>query len=205
MKNVALVVVALGMVACNNGRGPSLVDSGGIVLTDTGGGGRDTGPAPHDSGSGGTTCGTLSTTGGSWPALPSTCLPRCSTATGNQYNTCAMMTDQTAAQACIDAALMADHTPTVSVTDGTNTVMISCGGNSTDTFGCLDWQLNAAIDQSCDTEFTAYLTCAAGLPAGTSGMTGCPTEYGNVNTCITTNMSAIQTAYGSLGMACFGG
>lgn len=204
MNKVALVVVALGMLACNNGRGPSLVDSGGIVLTDTGGGGRDTGPVGRDMGMMGTTCGTLTGTG-VWPALPASCLPRCTTATGNQYNTCAMMADQTAAQACIDAALAADRTPTVMVTDGMATVSISCGGNSTDTYGCLDWQLNAAIDQSCDSQFSAYLTCAAALPAGTSGMTGCPTEYMAIDTCISANMSAVQAAYNTLASSCFGG
>jgi hypothetical protein len=205
MKNVAFVVVALGtLVACNNSR-PNVVDSGGIVLSDSGGGGHDTGAGGHDSGSGGTTCGTFTGTG-VWPALPATCLPRCTTATGNAYNTCAMMTDMTAAQSCIDAALAADHTATVMVGDGMgNNISVSCGGNSTDTFGCLDYQLNAAIDTQCDTEFTAYLTCATMLPAGTSGMTGCPTEYSAVNNCVTAHMAAVQASYNMLAGACFGG
>lgn len=214
MKNVALVILALGMLACNNSRNPSLVDSGSIVLPDTGTAPRDTGTTPRDTGSTGSTCGSIATSTDTWPALPSGCLPRCTTATGNAYNACITtyqasgmtMADQTALTNCENAAYAADHTATVQVDVGSGmTVPVSCGGNTTDTFGCLEWQSLAAESMVCSTTLGDFITCANGVPAGGSVQTACATQITARNNCITTNMTAFQNALNTLGSACFGG
>ena len=212
MRNVGFVVVALGMVACNSPR-PVVVDSGITPGTDSGPG-RDAFVMPGtDAGSPAGTCGSVAGSTAAWPALPASCLPRCTTATATAYNQCVMTyqaspmaaADQMTLRNCETAAFAADHTATVQVATGATTMTpVSCGGDTTTTFGCLEWQALAAEAQSCGNELTAYITCVRGLPMGTSGMTGCPNEYQARATCRTTNMSAIQTAVNTLGSMCFG-
>lgn len=214
MKNVTVLVLALGMAACNSS--PRLVDSGGIVLADTGTAmGHDTGTAMgHDAGSSGATCGSVTASATNpFPALPTGCVPRCMGATVAGYNACVttyqMIATPTAADrmtltTCINTALRADHTAMVSVDiGGGNTVPISCGGDDANTFSCLTWQGLAAESASCGTELGAYVACANGLAAGADPMTGCPTEYNARATCRMTNMAAIQTSLNSLGQMCF--
>lgn len=213
MKKLALVVLALGMLACNNGRSSGNDSGTNITLGDTGPAGNDSGSPGNDAGSTPTTCGTFATGSGAWPQLPTGCVPRCTTATGQAYNACVTtyqasgmtMADQDAFDSCTQAAFMADTTPAAAVGDGMGgTVMVSCGGNSTNEFSCDTWQTNAAIDMSCDTEFSAYLQCATAVPTGMDPQTVCASQITTLNGCITTNMTAIQTAAQSLFSMCFG-
>lgn len=204
MKNVALVVVALGLLACNSPR-PNLVDSG-TVVPDTGMAGHDSGTVAHaDTGTAGGTCGSIAGSTDVWPALPAGCLPRCTTATMTAYNACAAMTDMAARASCITAAFAADHTATVTVaTSATASVPVSCGGDTTTTFGCIEWQQLAAESTVCGPSLMAFITCANGVPTGGNVQTTCASEITARNNCITSNMAAFQASYNMLGSMCFG-
>ncbi|MFO0680757.1 MAG: hypothetical protein U0234_01845 [Sandaracinus sp.] len=209
MKNAAWCLVALGMVAgCGSNARPAT--DGGVTTPDTGTTpGNDAGSQTPDTGGGGGTCGSIASATAAWPALPSGCVPRCAMATALAYNTCAqtfmMNHDQAAFQSCKAAAFAADTTPTASVDlGGGDTLSVSCAGNSTNALSCEQWQLQAAISMSCDSQLGMDLQCEAQAQAG--GMdpqTVCATQITAVNDCITANMAAIQTAANGLFTMCF--
>ncbi len=205
MKRISLLM-ALGALTlafgCDNGNGEP--DGGGIHLVDSGhtttpDSGHTTTP---DSGTTPTGCSVAGATG--FPALPAACLPRCATATGQAVNDCATSRpDSGGADAgtgsvgeCQVEAVMADTSATTT---------IDLGGGMTDTlncYGCWTWQLNSCIFDSCMTQLAACNSCAADQCDTTTA--GCETEEGALNTCINTNLSAIQSCFGTRASMCFG-
>lgn len=201
MKNVAFAVVALGMVACNNS--PRLVDSGPIVLPDSGPGGHDSGPVMgHDSGPVTTGC-SLTVAAGNFGSLTAGCFPRCSAATammafGTGAGQCGAMTGNAGAM-CQQAAINADTTASTTVTIGTNSQQLDCGG-------CVQFQLlHCASANGCSSQVDAFLSCSSmALPDG--GVPACTTEIDNLNTCINAQ-AGVGTCENDMTMgivACFG-
>jgi hypothetical protein len=183
MRKLALVVVALGLMACNNGRSGG-TDSGMITVPDTGmtgndsgGGGRDSGGGGRDSGGGGS-C-SLTVTATSFGSMSAACGPRCSAATATAVAACMDGT-------CINNALMADTTPGIPWTITVNgmsqaaTQPLDCGG----CFG--NQQLHCYSASGCAMEVTNYISCD---PAMDPGM--CMTQLTALNNCGTTNQTAI--------------
>ncbi|MEZ4340143.1 MAG: hypothetical protein R3B82_26270 [Sandaracinaceae bacterium] len=191
MKKIAFLA-ALGALAltpgCGGGRSGS--DAGGIVLMDSGPGmmGTDAGPGMMGTDAGPGMMGGCSVAGAAgFPPLPAACLPRCSAATLNAINMC---TDA----ACQQAALDADTTAPVNVDVG--------GGmsESIDCSGCFNWMINACIFDSCPTEFGACIECSDLCDSSTAG---CETEEAAFDSCITTNMTALQSCVNSRAAMCF--
>lgn len=185
---VALGALTLAFGGCDNRNGGT--DGGGIHLLDGGPDAgmvtRDSGMTEPDSGVTPTGCSVAGATG--IPALPAACLPRCSAATAS------------CVQACSDGACQ----NTCVMNDTTAGTTIDLGGGMTDTLdcnGCWGWQLNSCIYASCSAEFGACIACDDQCDPDTAG---CETEEGALNTCITTNMSAIQTCANTRLSMCFG-
>jgi hypothetical protein len=188
MKNVAFVVVALGMVACNSPR-PNVVDSGPITLGDSGP--RDSGPVGNDTGPVTGGC-SLTVTDTSFPSLSAGCFPRCSSATATAVQAC------TTGQ-CVADALDADTTPGAAWTaNGMAAAMpLDCGG-------CYNFQLlHCFAENGCRTETNAFLNCD-----DTTDADMCMGEVTAVNTCsgLAANMAGIMACVNDANMgvvACF--
>lgn len=187
----------LGLLACG-GRDSSSRDGGPIIMlmdgggtgTDSGtGGGTDSGTMRTDSGSmSGSVCGSVAGASG-FPALPTGCVPRCTSATLMRIMMCPMGDEM-----CFDSAVMSDTTPSANVDIGMGmTLEVDCEG-------CLNWQVNSCIYDSCPSQFADYAMCAG---SASNPETECATQIMAVNACIMTNMMAIQTCYGRRGGMCF--
>ena len=194
MKNVAYVVLALGMVACNNDR-PNVVDSGHITIPDSGHP-TDTNVAPgHDTGMASGPC-TLTFAAGNFGSLSAGCFPRCTVATGN--TAFAAGCDAT----CQDTAFTADPTPTApwSVNGRAQTMGLNCGA-------CVQFQqFHCLSANGCAAEVDALLQClTTAFPDG--GMPDCTTQGTTLDTCGMAH-PAVGTCSNDMTMgiaACFGG
>lgn len=128
-------------------------------------GGPDTPEAP-DAGDG--TCGESITLDG-WGALPDTCLPRCTRATGETYEACA------GEPSCVGNALRADTTEIVTVRTYAGIFAVSCGGSER-TYGCVDWQTFSCEAEACPDAYRAWATCSAAM--------NCTDERDLLDTCV---------------------
>lgn len=191
MKNVAMVVLALGMLACSNNSRPVLVDSG-IATGDTGMVGHDSGMTTgHDTGMTTGSC-TLTYSNTMFGSLSAGCLPRCSAATATTINGC----PTTDMGACLQAALDADTTPSIPWSQ--NGMAATMNLNCATCFGAQ--QLHCYSAGGCASEVTAYLMCD---PMAAD----CSAQNTALNNCGTTNQTAIQACFGDATMgvqACFG-
>ncbi|GAB4216121.1 MAG: hypothetical protein OHK0013_42260 [Sandaracinaceae bacterium] len=185
------------------------VDTGFVTVRDAG---RDTSEVPVDTGlpmtrdagrdTGGSTtpgaCGSIASSTSVWPPLPSTCLPRCSSATLSAVQACPMGDDM-----CFDGALLADRTPAAQLDVGMGmTVGVDCGGNG-DNFPCLTWQQFSCIGDSCPDELGAYVDCANTAPMGSDLQMVCAAQLMALDTCIARNMTAYEACTGTRLVACF--
>lgn len=183
---LGLACAALVIVACNNddGRTITFPDSG-MGGTDSGMVGTDSGTPRPDSGGGGGMC-AVTIALGSVPALPSACLPRCSSATLDRYNAC--MDDM-----CAQTELENDTTPS---TPFTVNGMAQMGG--LDCSGCVNYQVLSCAMDACPTETNAYLSCN---PMTDAMM--CNPQIMALNACISASMP-FATCFGARGGMCFG-
>ncbi len=185
--SVALCALALAP-GCGGGRSGS--DAGGIVLMDSGPGmmGTDAGPGMMGTDAGPGMMGGCSVAGAAgFPPLPAACLPRCSGATASAVNACADA-------ACQQAALDADTTPPTNVDVGMGmTESIDCSG-------CFNWMINSCIFDSCPDQFAGCVMCADFCDPA---MAGCEAEEAAFDSCIMTNMAALQSCVNSRAVMCF--
>ena len=135
----------------------------------------------------GTSCGTT----GYFEPVPSSCLPRCSSGTLTAIDACADYT-------CAAAALDRDTTPSVTMTlrnsAGTamNTIDLDCRF-------CWDYQDWTCWIDYCPDEFVPWYDCAAG------GSGACDTEIADLQACLDTNTTAVQSCRNSRIPSCFPG
>lgn len=198
MNRFLLALGCLALVACNSTPRPMITVDAGPGGTDAPGGGTDAPgggtDAPMmrtDAPMMGGTCGSLAGATSPAPPLPAGCVPRCTTATGTQANTCLMAMDQM----CLATALMSDTTPAANV---------DIGGGMTQAINCAACfsiqQLSCAYD-ACPSQTTTYVMCLGG-----GGM--CTTEFNAINACLMADpMGAgmmFQTCAGSRIGMCFG-
>lgn len=187
MSRTGLLVSACAMAlvfGCGDNRSDE--DAGGIVL-------MDSGPRPDSGGGGGVDSGpvTGSCAVSSFMPLPAGCLPRCANSTIGVINACYDDTTTTDEQkaTCANNALDADPTPTTTIMLGTMSSALGCSD-------CYYWQLQTCFGDSCPTEFNAYLMCDPDTADCTSQETA-------LDTCITANMTAINTCANSRVGGCF--
>lgn len=229
MKKIAFVV-AIGALcsmasACPSpNRTDAGVDTGISIGNDTGtGGGRDTGgrdafrrpdaavmvPAGA--------CGAAINENGLFGPLPTSCLPRCAASTVTAIQACVsastMMCMDTACTDCIDAALLADRTPSARAYLGDDSMgapvlaEINCGGapmgSMANIWDCETWQQYSCISDSCPMEFEAALICFQMNPM--NGMTACASQLAALRSCQTTNMAELQSCSTTRARACYEG
>lgn len=165
-----------------------------IVIMDTGPGSDTPSGAdvPRTDTPSSSTCGTIGA--GGFPPLPAGCVPRCTMATATAYRGCPT---GMAGNTCRQMALDNDTTAPATVDLGMGmTESIDCAG-------CANWQINSCIYDSCTADFTAFAMCAAmGTPETAEAR--CPTQVMALNTCIMTNLAAIQTCGNPRFSMCFG-
>lgn len=177
MKKLALVVLALGMLACNNGRSSGNDSGTNITLGDTGPAGNDAYVPPgNDAATTGGAC-SVTITAASFGSLSAGCFPRCQAATLNAVNACAAGDN-----ACVDAAFGMDTTPTIPwMQNGTAATM------PLDCQTCYSVQaLHCISANGCSAEVTAYLMCD---PTAAD----CSAQNTALDNCQTTNNAAITT------------
>jgi hypothetical protein len=192
MKNLAFVVVALGMVACNNNnRNTVMIDTGIITGQDAYvSPGMDAGP--HDAAQVTGGC-TLAIATGNFGSLSAGCFTRCASATITALNACAQ-----GDTACENAAFASDHTPTIAWTINgmAATMPLDCQG-------CYQLQVfHCASANGCASQVDALLTCQ-----NQTGTPDCTAQGNALDSCITTNTSAVNTCAQSTTMgvaACIG-
>ncbi len=174
------------VVGCDNRTNPP-VDSGGIVLMDSGSGDPDTGTPPMpDSGTPPTGCSVDVST--SLPPLPAACLPRCSSATVTCIMGCA---DGACQRACVDA----DTTAGTTLNASGESIPLDCSG-------CWDWGIQHCVFVSCPSELAGCAGCADQCNPDTAG---CETEEAAIDSCITANQTAIQSCFNTQATRCFPG
>lgn len=120
-----------------------------------------------------TTCSVVGASG-TYPPLPSACLPRCSTATLSRYNACTT-------QSCAEIAVAEDTTAPTTLTAAEGTLSLTCSR-------CFNWQLNSCAEELCPSQFDAYISCARAGPASTAE-TRCASQISTVNSCLAANPS----------------
>lgn len=233
MRNGLLGLGAILLVACgssNEGR-----DGGITIMTgDTGTGsatdsGSTTGePDAFTPGGGGDDAGILMGTCGRLSApfeqLPETCLPRCTAATGEAWQTCISTyldtrdggaADTTGYQNCINTAFGMDTTPPVVVQaddiqtlpDGAMVIpalQVACG-SGVQTSQCVGYQEQSCIASICTQAFAALVQCAEDgggtqqavqmCQAGATGMA--------VQTCINNNATPYGNCVAQRASLCF--
>lgn len=182
MRKIGILIACGSLLAlgCDDGRGGT--DAGTIMLMDAGP--RDSGPPRLDSGTG--MCSIAGLPG--IPPLPAGCVPRCSAATRSAAAACG------ADSACLNGALDGDTTPAVTIDFGMGMT------DSLDCTNCYYWQIQSCIFDSCPTQLEACLECADNCDPDVAG---CEAEGTAIDTCIMTNMVALQGCANPRVNACF--
>jgi hypothetical protein len=84
--------------------------------------------------------------------IPASCTPRCTNATLGAVNTCQMMMDAMARQACQTAALEGDTTPTVDMMGPGGVIPLDCAT-------CFQFNQLHCLSVPCPTQIVAAVTC----------------------------------------------
>jgi len=125
------------------------------------------------------------------PAVPATCTPRCASATLDAINLCV----EGSPPSCLNTAITADTTPTISMPIGDTAIDLDCGTCfDINRFHCFSrvcmtqaptaFLCDAMTDADmCRGEFAALQTCLDGIPVGSSRDT-------TLNECFATEVTA---------------
>ena len=168
---LGLLTLACGTRAADDG-------DAGIVIPDAGS--EPSADAGSDAGMGdggvevcGSTVGDVTT---DWPALPDTCVPRCTADTDLAISECAMLEDDAARIACAVEAVRSDPTPTVYVDTFYGPLPVNCGGSDYDAdpyvYSCTEWAVYACDAWVCPTEYYNWAVCG-GCAEWTAALDAC--------------------------------
>lgn len=135
----------------------------------------DSNPGEQDAGDG--LCADLSDSLLSTPPLPTSCLPRCSSATREAVEACTTVE-------CVVAALELDTTPAARFRLASGVYEVTCGGDAT-RYPCPVWQTYACFETFCPEEYYAWSACTS-EGAGVD----CNDEQSALDTCVDTGVLA---------------
>ena len=154
----------------------------GIMLMDSGPEMEDAGPPDSgqpDSGPPAPMCSVAGASG--FPPLPAGCLPRCAPATTSCVMGCTT-------GECQNMCVQNDTTAAIQLEVSAGiTQPLNCSA-------CWNWQINSCVFDSCPAELGACTMCADGCNPMTAG---CETEETALDSCLMTNMSAVQACANS--------
>jgi hypothetical protein len=149
-----LSLAACGDDSAGAGRDGGAPRSDAGALADAGSdSGADAGAEGPDAGDDGI-CGDTSSSLAPWPALPETCLPRCSAATHDAVRACPTARCATDARAADDTPIAIARTPRGDFEVGCALVL--------NPVACEVWQLYSCQGDFCPTEFETWTACVNG-------------------------------------------